>query len=397
MRQIKFIKIFLISLYVVFLGFVLFFNTSSVHAEIQRDKQDFVTTVTSGYDDYWVNTQDSFDDFVTRYSNKYANSWFITRFQQLRNQVNYFNYVAIPMTNVPDYLGVGYSPSTEDTRGYVVFVYSSVSAQSVLGSNSDFTYGTFNDYYGGFFDAMGTDYGENMSFNAVKVPTNRVMGIWNYGNKQSEKVYGTDTIGGSYDTYVPLCIFNYYHHIFYDFVDRSNTSGATQITSAINTQTNTIANETQKQTNAITTATQQQTNQFLDTNDTGNETLEVDANVEDKSVNLDNFFMSIYNAFTSASGVITKKLTLTLPNNSSFDVNIRSDMLSNFFENNVVFKVFYQAFWWVALGGYVIFDVKRMYNLVMIGKWDVLHLIDKPTDVVVDLSTGSSGKGGSIY
>ena len=293
-------------------------------------------------------------------------------------------------------MGLGYGSNDGDLRGYVVVVYSSITANAIISSNTNFNYFTLNDYYGGYYD-NNSNFDNSLSFPAINIPVNLVIGIYDLGNNYEER----SNTGQYTNIYCPLSIFNYYHHVYYDFLNQNTTNGATAITGAINTQTNTIVNETQKQTNQITgtisNATQEQTNKLLDTNDTGNTTLEVNANVEDKSVNLDNFFMSIYNAFTSASGVITKKLTLTLPNNSSFDVNVRSDMLSNFFENNVVFKVFYQAFWWVALGGYVIFDVKRMYNLVMIGKWDVLHLIDKPTDVVVDLSTGSHGKGGSIY
>ena len=297
---LRIIKIIGLSFITIFLIFVVFFNTTVFGADtITENKQQFVYTTTSGLDDYWRQTQDNFDYQFTHY-NKTGNNYFLTRIRSLQNYLNNFNYIAIPVTNVREAMGLGYGSSDGDLRGYVVVIYSSITANAIISSNTDFSYFTLNDYFGGFMaDNSVAGYNENMSFNAIKIPVNMIIGIYDYGNNYEER----SNTGQYNNIYCPLTIFNYYHQIYYDFLNQNTTNGATQITGAINNQTNTLSNAIANQTQA----TKEQTNALLDTNDTGTDSMNVTDGTTDTSTDLTGLFNQINSAFTDTSQETQKR------------------------------------------------------------------------------------------
>lgn len=369
------IKKVLIILYTLFLGVIVFCNTS-VFADDIDTKYKFVDTVSNGYDLYWINTQDKFD-YNMFYSNKggfsYARS-FLDEFMKYDSNYNYF---VLPSNDVPGYFN---QSGSGDARGYIIFIYSMTNANNTMGANQDFTFATFNDFYGGYYDS--TSYFDNsFSFNACKVQSLTAIGIY---NKDSKYISRSDALR---DNYIPLCIYNYSHPVYFNSIFDYN-NGSAQVSNAINNQTNTIKEETQKQTNAVVSATQSQTNQLLDTNNTGNETMSVNDTTTDTSADLSSIYNNISSAFTSYDPTISwgKDFVFTLPNGDNFTINLDSSLILNFLEDYPVLKAFYQSIFWVIFGGYVIFDFKKIINKMKEGNIDNVVGTSSPVDSVVNMS-----------
>lgn len=191
-----------------------------------------------------------------------------------------------------------------------------------------------------------------------------------YNNSNSYEFYKN---GVGEDFGCPLsCLYNPHNLIMSNL---SNTTGSQQVTNAINNQTNTLSEATQSQTNAI-----------LDTNDTGTDTMNITDTTTDNSADLTSLFTNIQNAFTNDNVQFPQVFTLTLPNGNEHNFTLNSGILWNFFNNNPTLKAFYQAFFYVVFGGYVIFDFKKIINRMKEGDIDNLVTTSKPTDVIVNLS-----------
>lgn len=286
MRLIKFIKIFLISLYVVFLGFVLFFNSSSVYADEIYQNSQYVQT--NDIDNYFINIQDYFDNYAIYYRDRSAFQQFFNFYNdQMRYNYNY--YVSIR------------SSDSWTERGFSIYIYQFGQTNNQLTNSSTFQVGHLDNYFNG----RPTDVSTTLNFEALKVYTYARIDIANYG----QYYYYERTPDAP--CYIPLSVYNYHHSILFDYLNASATSGGQQISNAIQQQTNTIVNETQKQTNQIsgtvTNSTREQTNALLDTNDTGNETMSVNDTTTDTSADLGGLFNQISSSFTDTTSETQKR------------------------------------------------------------------------------------------
>lgn len=107
----------------------------------------------------------------------------------------------------------------------------------------------------------------------------------------------------------------------------------------------------------------------------------------DTSVNLTGIFTSFSNAFTHhTSGV--KPFTFRLPNGQGYTTSISSNMLTNLltaYDDGTLFR-FYQAMYWIVLGGYVLFDIKDIINNLKAGDLEKVTKNSSPVDNVVKAS-----------
>ena len=360
MEFLRQIKIILISLYVIILGFIVFDNTSVFADEPQTELQTGVYEVSNGFDDYFIHVQDNFDYNAVNNSNQ---SGFARYYQLVLSHSIYWGIYVEP------YSSYTINGSTYG-EGYLVSFYVKNHA---LTASSNFVDATFSGYRTGQYD---------MTYKAVNIIGRMKMYVYHAGADYT----GLTSYDANDAVAVPLCCINYPHYIINSYNADSNTSGATQITNAINNQTNTIANETQKQTNAITTATKEQTNALLDTNDTGNETMSVNDTTTDTSADLGGLFNQINSSFTDTTSETQKGFDLTLPNGDTHTFTLKANVLTSFLDNNLVLKAFYQAFFYVVFGGYVIFDFKKIINKLKEGNIDNVVGSSSPVDSVVNMS-----------
>lgn len=372
MEFLRQIKIILITLYCIILGFIVFCNTSVFGYEIT----EFETSpyqVTQSFDNYFYNMQDEFD-YNMFVNPRQALSELQGIIYNRLNDPNY-NYYVEKVNNT----GHG---SDAAAAGYKVYLYSTISENNNLSLNQDFNYANFS----GYNDLPNLpQQSQNIPFYypTVTITYRYCYSIYNWGQS-----WVIDDNGDFLDLTIPFCVFNYTHPVFHNYYLNSNTSGATQITSAIQSQTNTIKQETQKQTNAVVSATQSQTNALLDTNSTGNDTMSVNDTTSDTSANLGGLYNQIDDAFTSDAVILYDSHTfnLTLPNGDSFPIVLRTQFFRSFLDNNPVFKAFYQSIFWVIFGGYVIFDFKKIINKMKEGNIDNVVGSSNPVDSVVNMS-----------
>lgn len=290
MHLTRFIKIFLISLYVVFLGFVLFFNSSSVYADEVASLEQHQVWYTSDFtDNYFQEVQDAFDYRFLNYKDS------LTGFGRFYNDINDFSRVSYYYVEPVDKVKTNPSGSITYTRGYNIYWYSI--SNSYLTNDKQYVDASL-DYL------LPSDYqgGQALTTQAVSVNAFRCLCIYNNGNNY-------DFINEQQTVYIPVSVYGYSHPIVFQNL-LETTSGA-QVVGAIQQQTQDLRNETQKQTNkitnAVTTATQQQTNALLDTNDTGNETMSVNDTTTDTSADLGGLFNQISSSFTDISSETEKR------------------------------------------------------------------------------------------
>lgn len=364
MRIIK--KIFLI-IYIIFLGFIVFYNTSVFADEpIYTTNQSTPNYVSSAFDDYFINMQDEFD-YNLFYQPRSGFQQMLQVMNQRFEDPNYLYYIEKGNT--------GYGSGGQQ-NGYIIWFYNSAQASQQLQFNTDFKFAEFTDIN------SWSQYNDEFYYPAVTVNSYFKYVIYNWG--QSFAVVNN---GSTEAVTIPFCCLNYTHPIYHNYYLESSTNGG--IADAINNQTNTIVNETQKQTNAITTATQQQTNELLDTNNTGNETMSVNDTTSDTSADLSNFFNNLNDNFTNQTTInlsTQKDFVFTLPNGQSFNVSLKTSFFRNFLDSQPILKAFYQAIYWVIFGGFVIFDFKKIINKMKEGNIDNVVGSSSPVDNVVNMS-----------
>lgn len=346
------IKIIFIILYIVILGFIVFGNNSVFGEELVQTSP---FQMTNSFDQYFINVQDTFDNMIVQ--DKLNNTHYFDGFWSIIDNYKNYNYY-VELTN-----DTGYGSTTARKRGYIIYFYDRYVPTSYLSSlDKDFIYFNFTDY-----NEIGTfkypTYSQACYFKGVV-----------YNNSTS---YITTIDRQDFSTNVPFICMQYSHPILNNYLlnVQSSTTGAQQISNAINNQTNTLAEATQSQTNAM-----------LDTNDTGTDTMNITDTTTDTSADLTSLFSNIHNAFTNDNIQFPQVFTLTLPNGNKHNFTLNSGILWNFFNNNPTLKAFYQAFFYVVFGGYVIFDFKKIINRLKEGDIDNLVTTSKPTDVIVNLS-----------
>ena len=365
------IKRILLILYVLILGFIVFFNTSVFGFQI-TEIETAPYQVTESFDNYFYNMQDEFD-YNMFVNPRQALSEIQGIIYNRLNDPNY-NYYVEKVNNT----GHG---SDASSAGYKIYLYSTINENNNLSINQDFNYANFSGYND--VPNLPTDL-QNAPFYypTVTITYRYCYSIYNWGQS-----WVIDNNGDFLNLTIPFCVFNYTHPVFHNYYLNSNTSGATQITNAIQSQTNTIKQETQKQTNAVVSATQSQTNELLDTNNTGNETMSVNDTTTDTSSDLTGIYNSITSAFTTeVSANSTEDFTLTLPNGDNHTFTLKANILTSILNNYPVLKVFYQAFFYVVFCGYVIFDFKRIINKLKEGDIDNVVGSSNPVDSVVNMS-----------
>lgn len=77
---------------------------------------------------------------------------------------------------------------------------------------------------------------------------------------------------------------------------------------------------------------------------------------------------------------------LKLPNGDTHTFTLKANVLTSFLDSNPVLKAFYQAFFYVVFGGYVIFDFKKIINKLKEGNIDNVVGSSSPVDSVVNMS-----------
>ena len=371
MRIIK--KLFLI-LYTLILGFIVFCNTSVFGVDgYIVDRQ-----IGADFSQYFLNMQDEFDYQLVNsimnptssnsgyrnFYNYYYGNWY---YQQ---NYQYFAYRVQDTTQGSDY----YSK-----RGWVIELFFKNENPNFLTNTSQFNSADFQNYYDPNIITGLTD--SSIYFTGLKVNANYKYVIYNGGSSSADI-----SPNSLYETGIPIACVSYSHPVVKNYLIDSNTSGASQVTTAIQQQTNTIKEESQKQQNAVVTATQTQTNELLDTNNTGNETMSVNDTTADTSADLSSFYTNINNAFTDNSIQTFKEFTFTLPNGDSHTIQLTASTLLNFLNSYPVLKAFYQSIFWVIFGGYVIFDFKKIINKMKEGNIDNVVGSSSPVDSVVNMS-----------
>lgn len=371
MQVIK--KIFLI-IYIVFLGFIVFCNTSVFGADgYILDRQ--IGASTNSFDEYFQDNQEIFD--YTLLSNtrdnafSYFNYWYWKNADMVQNWHYYVEPVAFSDLSATN----GYN------RGWRIYIYSQ--NQVYLTQSRTFSYADFQNYYMNNIGGVEVE-DRSLYYTALQCSAWWVIDIYNSNNSIRFSNSNGATGGSSSTFYIPISLLNYPHNVIYDF-NLSNTSGG-QIASAINNQTNTIKEESQKQQNAVAIATQKQTNELLDTNNTGNETMSVNDTTTDTSADLSSFYTSINSAFTDNTIQTIKEFTFTLPNGDNFTIQLSASTILNFLNSFPVLKAFYQSIFWVIFGGYVIFDFKKIINKMKEGNIDNVVGTSSPVDSVVNMS-----------
>ena len=366
MRIIK--KLFLI-LYTLFLAFVVFFNTANIRAD-SIEQETSVYQYSNGIDDYFLNCQELFDYQLINYRNKNGFNQFYNYFYG-NNKLTNWNYFVIPAQKV-----LGHeNDSISYARGWVIYEYAIGNNNTALIPSSGFSYMDLENFH---YPIEGVN-DRSLIYQAKNLTAWNVFVIYNDSNNLQEYSHATDYVVGC-----PLSCLYYSHSIVMNNI--SNTSGSSQVTTAIQQQTNTIKEESQKQHNAIATATQTQTNELLDTNNTGNETMSVNDTTTDTSADLSGLYNSINSAFTDNSVQTFKEFTFTLPNGDNHTVQLLASTLLTFLNSYPVLKAFYQSIFWVIFGGYVIFDFKKIINKMKEGNIDNVVGTSSPVDSVVNMS-----------
>lgn len=158
------------------------------------------------------------------------------------------------------------------------------------------------------------------------------------------------------------------------------TNSLAEQTQAINDQTNAINQQTDSinnQTNVISGMNDQLfSNSVQEPSSLG---------VEDTTQNNTPDLSGLYNSFSGAwhSSGDTKVFDLELPNHTHWSIALPSAQIHNFFNNHSSLKVLWDALWWTMLGGYVVFDFKKMYNKFKTGELTTVMTNNSPIDNVV--------------
>lgn len=154
-------------------------------------------------------------------------------------------------------------------------------------------------------------------------------------------------------------------------IDYSNALN--EQTQAINQQTDSI----NQQTNVISGMN----DQLFDENVTQPQSIGVDNNAQDNTADLSGLYSSFSGAWHSFDG--SYSFPLVLPNHTTWFITLPSAQIHQFMDTHTTFRTLWFSLWWVMLGGYVVFDFKKMYNKFKTGDLQTVMSNSSPIDNVV--------------